>query len=292
VLAGRRAYALAALAVFGLVPLASGCGERGEPVAGAADLYPLTIGTADDALLTIPAPARRIVLLDGSARAILGGLGAGTRIAGVIATDGDRLRPGALRDLRPDLVVAPPGTDDRVLSQAGAVTQAPVYVTPDTSIREVERAITQLGLMTAEPTAARRVVHDIEQRRRGVNRRLRGIARPSVFVDLGDFTTASDQTLIGDLIREAHGRNIAGDLPDGLPLTIGQLRAIDPDVYVATAASGTTLETLRKNPRTKRLRAVRNGRVVVIDEQLLSPAPAIGVGLEQLARALHPDASP
>ena len=52
----------------------------------------------------------------------------------------------------------------------------------------------------------------------------------------------------------------------------------------------TTLADLRKNPATHRLRAVRGGRFVVLDENLLVPGPRIGDGLDQVARLLHPDA--
>jgi ABC-type Fe3+-hydroxamate transport system substrate-binding protein len=194
-----------------------------------------------------------------------------------------------LPDLRPDLVVAPSDTDEKTLSQADGA-GAPVYVTPDRSVTEIERAITQLGLIVAEPSAARRRVREIERRRRRVNRLLRRSRPATVFVDRGGFTSASDSSLIGDLIREAHGRNVAGDVPDGLQLTVRQLRARDPEVYVTVAGAGATLKQLQRGPRTKKLQAVRKGRVVTIDERLLMPGPNIGVGIEVLARALHPDA--
>ena len=111
-----------------------------------------------------------------------------------------------------------------------------------------------------------------------------------MFIDRGGFTSASDSSLIGDLIREAHGRNVAGDVPDGLNLTVRQLLARDPEVYVTVAGAGATLKQLRRGLRTKKLQAVRNGRVVTIDERLLMPGPSIGVGIDALARALHPDA--
>jgi ABC-type Fe3+-hydroxamate transport system substrate-binding protein len=262
--------------------LATACGQRSEPVGAAAELYPLTV-TTEDRPLTIPAPAKRIVVLDGGAEAILEAIGAGDRVVGSSVSVED------LPDLRPDLVVAPSATDEQTLSQADAA-GAPVYVTPDRSVTEIERAITQLGLIVAEPSAARRRVRDIERRRQRVNRLLRGVRLTTVFVDRGGFTSASDSSLVGDLIREARGSNVAGDVPDGLNLTVGQLRARDPEVYITVAGAGATLQQLRRGPRTKHLQAVRKGRVVTIDERLLQPGPSIGVALEVLARALHPDA--
>ena len=248
----------------------------------AAEFYPLTITTADRPL-TIPAPAKRVVVLEGGAEAILDAIGAGDRVVGSSVAGAD------IAGLRPDLVVAPSSTDDKTLSQAAA-SGAIVYVTPDSSITEIQRAITQLGLIVAEPAAARRRVGDIERQRQRVARLLKGPGLTRVFVDRGGFASASDSSLIGDMIREARGRNVAANVPDDLPLSVKQLRAIDPDVYVTVAPAGPTLMQLRRGPRTRRLKAVRTGRVVTIDERLLSPGPGIGAGLLALARALHPDA--
>ncbi len=273
---------LPVVGVLACVLLATACGERAEPVGAPIELYPLTV-TTQDRSLTIPAPAKRIVVLDGGAEGILEAIGAGDRVIGSSVDAAD------LPGLRPDLVVAPSDTDEKTLSQADSA-GAPVYVTPDRSVTEIERAITQLGLIVAEPSAARRRVRDIERHRQRVNRLLRRARPATVFIDRGDFTSASDSSLIGDLIREAHGRNVAGDVPDGLNLTVRQLLARDPEVYVTVAGAGATLKQLRRGLRTKKLQAVRKGRVVTIDERLLMPGPSIGVGIDALARALHPDA--
>jgi iron complex transport system substrate-binding protein len=287
VLAGRRL--LAAAAACGLLLLAAACGERSEPVGAPAELYPVTITSQGEQPLVIRQPAHRIALLDPGARAMLQALGAGKEVVGVPVSDSGRPRPAELRRLQPDLVVAPSGTEPRTLSEA-ASSGATVYVVPDSSITEVERAVTQLGLLTAHPAAARHLVATIEQARARVSRALRGVPRVKTFVDLGFFTTASDQTLIGDLVREAHGVNVAGTTAEAGPFDLAELRAANPQVYIATTDGGTTLKDLKKNRATKKLAAVRKGRVVVVDSRLLEPGPDLGRGLLELARALHPDA--
>lgn len=269
-------------AIVALTLTAVACGERAEPVGPGADFYPLTITTAERPL-TIPSPAKRVVVLEGGAEAILDAIGAGDRVVG------SRVGAADIASLQPDLVVAPSATDDKTLSRA-ADSGAIVYVTPDSSITDIERATTQLGLILAEPSAARRRVGDIERARQHVARALKGAGLTRVFVDRGGFASASNSSLIGDMIREAHGRNVAANVPDDLPLSVKQLRAIDPDVYVTVAPSGPTLKQLRRGPRTRKLKAVRTGRVVSIDESLLTAGPGIGAGLLALARALHPDA--
>jgi ABC-type Fe3+-hydroxamate transport system substrate-binding protein len=271
-----RGLCAALILACGLV--AVGCGERGEPVGPAEELFPLTITTAERSL-TIPSPPRRVVVLEGGPESMLEALGAPVVASNVAVTD--------LEGLRPDLVVAPSTAGEKELSQAAAA-GAPVYVTPGTSITEIEREITQLGLIVAEPSTARRLVHGIEQRRQRLRRLLRGRPRATVFVDLGRRETASDNTLVGDLIREARGRNVGGGVPEGLPVPVEELLTLDPEVYVSVG--GPTLKQFRRGARTRRLRAVRSGRVHVIDERLLSATPAIAQGLDRLARALHPDA--
>ncbi len=271
-----RGLLAASILACGLI--AVGCGERSEPVGPAEELFPLTITTAERTL-TIPSPPRRIVVLEGGPEAMLEALDAPVVASNVAVSD--------LAGLRPDLVVAPSATSDKALSQAAAA-GAPVYLTHDTSITEVERSITQLGLIAAEPAAARGLVRDIKLQRQRLGRLLRGMPRTTVFVDLGGRETASDNTLVGDLIREAHGRNVGGGVPEGLPVPVDELLALDPEVYVSVG--GATLTQLRKGVRTRRLRAVRSGRVHTIDERLLSATPAVAQGLGKLAQALHPDA--
>jgi cobalamin transport system substrate-binding protein len=289
VFGGQRAHQLAAVATVAAVLAATGCGERDEPTEATSGVYPVTVAGGNDRPVTIAAPAQRIALLDRADEATITALGAADRIAGIPLDSEGRLRVSALRQLHADIVIAPSNSSQRTLSEAAAASNAPVYVTPDTSIREVERAITDLGVITGQPTAARRQVSLIERKRRALASRLGDRARTAVFVDLGNFHGASDQTLIGDMVRVTRGRNVAGDANGGVP-AIGELVRADPAVYVATSASGTTLHSLRRNRRTRHLGAVRRDRFVIIDSRLLLPGPAIAEGLEKLARALHPDA--
>jgi ABC-type Fe3+-hydroxamate transport system substrate-binding protein len=123
-----------------------------------------------------------------------------------------------------------------------------------------------------------------------VDTRLARVPRVSVFVDTGFFTTVSDQSLIGDVIGEARGTNVAGPTAESGPVDISELARLDPDVYLAVSDTGLTLADLRRNPLTRKLRAVRKHRFVVADADLLQPGPGIGEGLEEVARLLHPNA--
>ena len=95
---------------------------------------------------------------------------------------------------------------------------------------------------------------------------------------------------IGDVIREARGQNVAGAAAEAGPINLADLLQLDPDVYLATSDTELSLADLRRNPQARKLRAVKEGRFVAADANLLEPGPAIGEGLAEVARLLHPDA--
>jgi iron complex transport system substrate-binding protein len=280
-----------ALATLLLLAVAA-CGERSEPTGPGASLYPVTVPSPSGGKpLVVRRPAKRIAVIAPSVQRIVVDLGAGRQIAGTPIAQNGSIRVAELRALRPDLIVASSATDDQDLAQAArAVDGVPVYVAPDDSIGGVEQTVTQLGLITGRPADAARLVREIEEKRALVHKRLAGTPGVSVFVDTGFFTTVSNQSLIGDLLREAHARNVAGDSPQAGPFDPGELARIDPRYFLATSDSGTTLGQLRKNPKTKKLPAVRAGRFVVVETDLLEPGPTIGQGLVELAHLLHPNA--
>jgi len=293
---GRVAALAAAAAVLLLVGAA--CGERSEPTGPAASLYPVTVPSASGGKpLVLERPAKRLAVIAPSVQRILVDMGAGKEIAGVPLAQNGNVVAGELRRLHPDLIAASSVTDDQTVSQAAhAVRNVPVYIAPDDSIRGVEETITELGLITANQGAAIRLIREIERKRTLVARQLAKTPGISVFVatgffpNLGAFTTVSDQSLIGDLLREAHARNVAGEAAQAGPFDARQLVRIDPRWILATSDSGTTLAALRKNKITKKLGAVRAGRFVTVDSALLAPGPTIGQGLLVLARSLHPNA--
>jgi cobalamin transport system substrate-binding protein len=283
-----RLTEIAALAAVLLLLSTTACGERSEPTGATVQLYPVTVTGAADRSLTITHPARRIVVLAPSLLEVLDALGARSSVLGMPVRPNGTIVLRRLARLRPDLIVAPSLADEVELSRASAKAHAPVYVAPGDSIREVEQAITELGLLSGEPVRARQLVHRIETRRRLVDQRLDGAPGTRVFFDTGLLTPASDQSLVGDLIRESRGANVAGD--ESGPIETAELLRLNPRVYLTSSDSGTTLADLRKDPQTRKLSAVRSGRFATVDAALLEPGPRIGDGLLAIARLLHPDA--
>ncbi|PWU20109.1 MAG: hypothetical protein C5B48_12885 [Candidatus Rokuibacteriota bacterium] len=285
---GRLASLAAGAAALAALLAGTGCGERSEPTGTTVPLYPVTVTGAADRPLQVTRAARRIVVLSPWLLEVLDAMGARSQVVGIPVQPNGSILVRRLANLHPDLIVAPASANDVQLSRAAAATHARVYVAPEDSIREVEQAITELGLITGKPVTARKLVHHLESQRQLVDRRLDGAPNVTVFFDTGLLTPASDQSLTADLIREAHGSNVAGETAH--PVEPDDLRSLDPRFFLTASDSGTTFRDLRRNPTLRKLRAVRSHHFGVISPALLDPGPRIGAGLLAVARLLHPDA--
>ena len=273
----------------GLLLVGTACGERSEPT-GALRIYPVTVQGAGERPAVVRAAPQRIVPVGAGPRSILSALGLGKRVIPVDDSLVGLPLVDRIRRARPDLIVASGETDPLDLARARAATHAAVYVEADGSLDDVAGSIDDIGLLTGKPVVARGLSGSLEQTRRRVAARLEGSPVVSTFADLGGFTTVSSRSLIGDLIAKAGGKSIAGPAPEQGPFPIKRLVQLDPEAYVAIGNGTTTLARLRAGAKTKRIRAVRDGRFGVVESRLVVPGPRLGEALVQIARILHPDA--
>jgi len=285
---GRVRVALAGSIALLLLAAGTACGERKEPTGALAESYPVTVQGASDSPTVVQSAPHRIVPVGAGPRQILRSLGLGRRVVTVNDALVGLPLVDAIRRAKPDLIVASSGTDPLDLARARAATKAQVYVEPSSSLDELVQAIGEIGLITGEPIAARHLTARIQAKRRAVVARVAGTNIVTVFVDGGDLSTISTHSLLGDLIREARGRSVAGASPEQGPFPAQRLRRLNPDVYVGTASSGLTLKGLRARPQTRSLRAIRNGRFAVLPSDATVAGPGAGTALAEIAQILHP----
>lgn len=284
---------------------AAGCSQRGEPLGELSVEYPVSVQGAGETPVELAVAPERIVALDAGSAELIDALGAGDRLvgapAGVVLSGGrvtrEVVKPtgqidvAAVVELDPDLIVATPDTDRVDVAQIDQRTDAPVYLQPSRTLQEVEQAALELGSLLDEPVEARQLVGSIQESTTAIEQRLAALEPVTVFVDTGFFITIPDRSLLGDLLRQAKGTNVAAAAAGGGPFPIEELRAADPAVYLTTSDSKVTLASLQRNPETKDLAAVREGRVVVLPAELvLRAGPNVVKALETVAVALHPDA--
>ena len=299
----RPAYLVTAIAAVGLA--ATGCSQRSEPVEELHVEYPVTVRGSGDAPLLLAKPPERIVALDAGSAELIDALGARDRLVGVpsgvtlsggssvreVVKDTGKIDVAAVAALEPDLIVATPDTDRVDVAQVEQRTDAPVYLQPSRTIDDVERAALELGFLVDEPAAARQLVGMIEESVAEIEGRLTTVDPVRTFVDTGFFITVPDGSLLGDLLRRAHGTNVAASSAGLGPVPVEELVSADPEIYLTTSDSGVSLASLQRNPETDELTAVREGRVTILPAELvMRPGPNVAKGLQALAVALHPDA--
>ena len=162
-----------ALATCALALLAAGtaCGERTEPTGAGVPIYPVTVQGAAEHPTALAETPRRIVPLGPGPHRILRALGLERRTVTVDDSLVGLPLVAQIKKARPDLIVASSDVDPLDLARARSATNAAVYVTPDSSLGDVERAIGDVGLLTGRPVAARRVTAGIQRDRRQVTER-------------------------------------------------------------------------------------------------------------------------
>jgi ABC-type Fe3+-hydroxamate transport system substrate-binding protein len=273
-----------------LLLAASGCGAREEPTGAVVRLYPVTVQGAAERPTVMRSAPRRIVPLGAGPRQILHALGLKARTITVNDSLVGLPLVGQIRKARPDLIVASSDSDPLDLARARTATHAQIYVEGDGSLEDVVGAISDIGLLTGKPLQARKLTAAIERERQAVAARVRTAPRVTVFVDTGDFATVPSRSLLGSLIFEAHGTSVAGASPEPGPFPLRRLLRLNPQTYLATSDSRTTLAELRHDQLARRLRAVRTGRFGTVSAADIVPGPGVGKALEEIARILHPDA--
>jgi len=279
--------------------------------------FPLTL--VDDAgrEVHIPSPPQRIVSLAPSNTEILFALGLGDKVVGVDdfsdyppevkdipkerRVGGMELNFELIVSLKPDLVVAAGITSPdqiRKLEELGLTVLA--LGTPK-DIEGVMEDIELVGKATGAEEAARRLRQQMEQRVREVEEKVASAkTRPLVFFELDATDPAKPYTpgpgsFIDVLIRMAGGENVAAEAKtEWAQLSIEEIVARNPDIIILGDANwGVTPEAVKERPGWEALKAVREGAIYPIDDNLVSrPGPRIVEGLEALARLIHPELFP
>lgn len=274
--------------------LSAGCRRPGTPPATGTPQRIVSLTLATDEMLLDLVPVERIIgvtsLVDNPEI---------SNVAGRYPASIPRLRQGdaeRIVGMQPDLVCLAPYTsaDLRDLLQGAGL---PVYRNEAVhSLDEIEAGVRALGERVGAPERAARLAGRMQERRRRLAARLRGMAtRPRVlFWSAG--STAGRGSTVDDLIREAGGTNVAAELglPASAEIASERVMAANPSYLVLSRwAGGDRPNRVDNDPILSQLPAVRAGRVLVLDgKALTSVSPYVLDGVEQLARRLHPKCFP
>jgi iron complex transport system substrate-binding protein len=194
--------------------------------------------------------------------------------------------------LQPDIVFA--GSLHTRAVQALTAAGVPVAVVEPRTMQEVLDAITLVGEVTGEQTAAERVTAGLAAKLTTIRDLVAEQPKQRVFLEVWDepFMTIGAKSYLSDIVTQAGGINVAGDKPtDYMTSDFEYLYSLDPDIYIAVnhIGLGRTLK-MSSHPWMQNLRAVRSGQVHYVPDDILSrPGPRSFEGLVVLTKILHPE---
>jgi len=172
----------------------------------------------------------------------------------------------------------------------------PVYIANPRDTLEVLNSIRKIGEVTFAADRAREIVRAMEARIERVRRRVQGRSRPRVLhvLDFNPLIGAGKGTFIDDLIRISGGRNLAENAAGKYPrFSLEEILIQDPEVILLASMKSRDPLVRQRNwwRRWKKISAVKEGRIHVLDSDLVHrPSPRMVEGLEEVARAIHPEA--
>lgn len=257
-------------------------------------------------------PAQRVVSMAPSNTEILFAIGAGNQVVGRdtlsdfpeeakklpdIGSTFDALNTEQIVSLKPDLVLAAEINTPEQVKQLEDLGLTVYYLKNPLTLEEMYGNLDIVAQLTGHQKEAATLVDSLKKRVAAVDAKIAPISsRFSVFYEL-DATdpakpyTAGKGTFITQLIERAGGHNIAADL-DGYPqLSLEQVVAADPAfIILGDARYDVSPETIAQRPGWENLSAVKNGKVLAFNDDLVSrPGPRLVDALEELAKLLRPE---
>lgn len=253
-----------------------------------------------------PAPhgeVRRVVTLAPSLTDVVLALGAGERLVGVSRFDerpevsrlprvGGFVDPSveAVLALHPDLVLAQPGPGNRRAVETMAGLGATVLLLPLGTVADVLAAERAVGKALGRAEEGEKLARGLESTRARIRGRARAERPVRVLLVYGfePLVVAGPGGFGDELLSDAGAVNVAADAASPYPVYSVE-RAIQrkPELILDAADTPAGRDCLRGLPGLSEARWVQ-----VPDHSLLHPGPALGQGLEELFRLVHPEAGP
>lgn len=276
-------------------------------------LYPMTITDQAGREVVLAAQPQRIVSAYYISTSALIALGLQNRMVGI--ENKPEKRP-ICRLSAPELLDLPNMGTAKELDLEGCLAAEPDLVILPLKLKEAAGHLEELGIpvLLINPESQELVLEMLELIAVAANvpekaEALRGFIsgqteklaaisgqRPTVYLggNSSFLSTAGGSMYQSSLITLAGGSNVAEDLPDTYwaEVSYEQLLSWDPEYIVLAADAAYSVEDVLNDPALQECRAVKNGQVIHIPNDIESwdsPVPGGILGAVWLASALHPE---
>ncbi|MGH9730892.1 MAG: ABC transporter substrate-binding protein [Candidatus Acidiferrales bacterium] len=262
--------------------------------------------------VAVPVEVHRIVALAPNLTEIVYALGAQDRLVGVsnysdyppeaksMPRIGMPMNPNleAIVAAHPDIVLITTEGNRRETADELARLGIAVYATNPHSVESMLESIEHIGGVIGARVRAESVVANLRQRLDALKSKLASVPVARLFFVVGEnpLISLGEHTFIADALRYAGAQSVVHAKQDWPQISLEEVVRLNPD-YIVFASSGfggedstaKQLAELRSEAGWRELAAVREGRVVVVSDEIDLPAPGLIDAIEKLARQLHPN---
>ena len=275
---------------------------------------PISLTDGLERQVSLEAPAQKIVSLSPPITEMLFAVGAGEQVIGRDTFSDYPESAKALPDvgggfgdydletivsLAPDLVIAGAINTPELVQSLEDVGLKVYYLANPIDLDGTFAALQTMGTLSGHAKEADALVKSLGKRVDAVKSALKDITdKPIVYYEL-DATdpakpyTPGPRTFYTALIEAAGGANIGAALSgEWVQIGLEAILSMDPDIILlGDAMWGVTPEAVAERPGWETLTAVKEGRVLPFDDNLMVRiGPRQVDGLEALAKILHPEA--
>lgn len=250
---------------------------------------------------------KSIVSLSPAATEILFAIGAGSQVTAVSdytdfpeaavdlpkvgGFDGKTISMEKILSFKPELVYLTDGMHNFLIDQLNTY-EIPYYLSTSESIDDVKKEILAVGELTGHTSQAQTVVNDMNKKLgKYENLKFNKAKKAEIYYEIWNspYISAGNKSFINDVIVNAGGENLFGDLSESYPIVSEEsIIARNPKVILLPASSGLSVESVANRSGWKEISAVKNGKIYIIDDNLFTrPGPRIADCVETLYHLLE-----
>lgn len=250
---------------------------------------------------------KSIVSLSPASTEILFAIGAGSQVTAVSdytdfpeaavglpkvgGFDGKTISMEKILSFKPELVYLTDGMHNFLIDQLNTY-EIPYYLSTSESIDDVKKEILAVGELTGHTSQAQTVVNDMNKKLgKYENLKFNKAKKAEIYYEIWNspYISAGNKSFINDVIVNAGGENLFGDLSESYPIVSEEsIIARNPKVILLPASSGLSVESVANRSGWKEISAVKNGKIYIIDDNLFTrPGPRIADCVETLYHLLE-----
>lgn len=255
--------------------------------------------------VAVPDHVHRIVSLSPSLTDIVYALGAQDELVGI--TDYTDYPPEAARQkpsvgaivnpslekifaLHPDIVLALPAFNGADTIAGLQHLGLPVFLFNTAIVSDIYRNIASVGRVLGRDQQASMLIAQLRSREQRIKQQSTGKTKPKVLivVAIEPLITAGRSAFMTEMITAAGAESVTQDVPqDWLQMNLEAVLPRKPDYIVLIQGGPVTLKDMQQHPGWNSLDAVRESRIITVDNRIQIPSPVAFDGLEDLARQIH-----